>query len=375
LLDLALVDAGPDIPSDFVLKLAGDWDTDLWIRAPLPALDGDYVSFSPMRLVQSLFSHYTVQSVFDFSATAAIDCLFAISACREAVAVLETTFLNTRQRATRTSNEEAFKMLTNLRRHITTAHDKVSTNRVSVNITVLQLIQGASPPEAKDEKITAAKNLGHQNPNTSTTTISKEANVNNISVTFEELDERLRNVIAAMNDEIQIVIGSVQLEDAKAMRQQANLTMRLTESTMQQTKIAMRQTKWTVALALLAALYLPMTLVTGIYGMNIKEISEDKGPRWWWVFVTWVLTMGITVGIFGRYAFVEWRWYQEEASKNEIASKQNSTEGVFGEKSHGIVAVADDEATGTGCLPAVRVKPHWRRRPKTSQSQAEETTV
>jgi hypothetical protein len=92
------------------------------------------------------------------------------------------------------------------------------------------------------------------------------------------------------------------------------------------------------------------------------------------VFVTWVLTMGITVGMFGRYAFIEWRWYQEEASKNETASKQDSSEGVSGEKSHGIVAVTD-EATGTGCLPAVRVKPHWRRRPKTSQSQAEETTV
>jgi hypothetical protein len=265
LLDLALVDAGPDIPSDFVLKLAGDWDTDLWIRAPLPALDGDYVSSSPMRLVQSLFSHYTVQSVFDFSATAAIDCLFAISVCQAAVAVLETTFLNTRQRATWASNEEAFKVLTYLRRRITIAHGRVSDTRVSVNMTVLQLIQGASPPEAKDEKIAAAKSLGHQNPDTSTATISKKADVNNISATFKDLDDRLRNVIAAMNDEIQILIGSVQLEDAKAMRQQADLTMRLTESTIQQTKIAMRQTKWTVALALLAALYLPMTLVTGIY--------------------------------------------------------------------------------------------------------------
>jgi hypothetical protein len=344
-----------------VLKLAGDSDTDLWIRAPLPALNDDYVSFSPMRLVQSLFSHYTVQSVFDFSATAAIDCLFAISVCQEAVAVLETIFLQTRQRATRASNEEAFKVLTYLRRRITIAHEMVSATRVSVNMTVLQPIQGASPPEAKDEKITAANSLGHQNPDTSTATISKKADVNNISATFKDLDDRLRNVIAAMNDEIQIVIGSIQLEDAKAMRQQADLTM--------------RQTKWTVALALLAALYLPMTLVTGIYGMNIKEISEDKGPSWWWVFVTWILAMRITVGIFGRYAFVEWRWYQEEASKNEIASKQNSTEGSSGEKSHETVVVADDEAAGTGCLPAVRVKAHWRRRPKTAQSQAEETTV
>jgi hypothetical protein len=88
---------------------------------------------------------------------------------------------------------------------------------------------------------------------------------------------------------------------------------------------------------------------------------------WWWVVVTWVLTMVITVGIFGRYAFVEWRWYQEEASKNEIASKQDSAEGRIRGEKHGPVAVTD-EATGTGCLPVLRVKLRWRRRPKTSQS-------
>jgi hypothetical protein len=91
--------------------------------------------------------------------------------------------------------------------------------------------------------------------------------------------------------------------------------------------------------------------------------------------VTWVLTTIITVGIFGRYAFAEWRWYEEEASKSETAGKQNSTEGVSGEKTGEMVRVADDEATGSGCLPVVRVKPNWRRRSGTAQPQTNETTV
>jgi hypothetical protein len=358
---LVLVDAGTDIPGEMMLQLAGGLHSGF--HAPLPALGINHVSISPLHLVLVLFSHYSVQSVFDLPATAAISCLLATSVCEEAVAVSKTTFLETRQRATRISNEEAFKMLTNLRRHITTVHDKVSTTRALAKRAV------------EYEKGKATESLQNQNYGATATTSSKNANINNFQATFEDLDDKLRDIIAAMNDEIRIVIGSVQLEDAKAMRQQADLTMRLTESTMQQTKIAMRQTKWTVALALLAALYLPMTLVTGIYGMNIKEISVDKGPSWWWVVVTWVLTMGITVGIFGRYAFVEWQWYREEVLKNEIASKQKSTEQGSGVKSQGIVAVADDEATGTGCLPTVCVKPHWRRRPKTSQRQADETTV
>jgi Mg2+ and Co2+ transporter CorA len=276
---LVLVDSGPKIPSNIVLHLAGYNG----VKAPLPALStGASHTVDPMELVLLLFDHYTVQSVFDSPEYAAIDCLLASTVCKKAVTTLESEFLLKRTFATQSSNEEAFKLLTTLRRHTTTAHEKLSSTRALVNSAVLQLIQGASFREAEDEKTTAAKSLQHQNPNTSTATVSKEADVNNISATFKDLDDRLRDIIAAMNDEIQLVIGSVQLEDAKAMRQQADLTMRLTESTMQQTKIAMRQTKWTVALALLAALYLPMTLVTGIYGMNIKEISEDKGPRWWW---------------------------------------------------------------------------------------------
>jgi hypothetical protein len=49
-----------------------------------------------------------VQSVFDLPATAPINCLLATSVCQKVVAVLETTFLETRQRVIGVSNDLAF---------------------------------------------------------------------------------------------------------------------------------------------------------------------------------------------------------------------------------------------------------------------------
>lgn len=110
---------------------------------------------------------------------------------------------------------------------------------------------------------------------------------------FEELDERIRIVIAALNDEIRITIGSVQIQDAKKTRE-------LTEATV-------RHTNWTVVLTILAAFYLPMTLVTGILGMNIKEIN-DGVPNRFWVAGTWAVKFVITLGCIVSYAVVSY-WF------------------------------------------------------------------
>lgn len=70
------------------------------------------------------------------------------------------------------------------------------------------------------------------------------ADINKLPEQFAELDSRLSKVIEAVNDEITIVIGYVQVEDARKSRELTELTVKLTESTM-------RQAKWTVVLAFL----------------------------------------------------------------------------------------------------------------------------
>lgn len=123
---------------------------------------------------------------------------------------------------------------------------------------------------------------------------------------FKELDDRIRIVIAALNDEIQITIGSVQIQDAKK-------TQQLTEATV-------RQANWTMVLTILAAFYLPLTLVTGIFGMNIKEIN-DGVPNRFWVAGTWAVTFVITLGCIVSYAVVSyWFVYKREQAKKEQAA-------------------------------------------------------
>jgi len=119
-----------------------------------------------------------------------------------------------------------------------------------------------------------------------------------------------------VNEEIQLVIGAVQIEDARVMK---------------------RQTERTVVLGVLAAIYLPMTLVTGIFGMNITEITTDESaPNRWSVVKAWGVAFGATLSIvllymafrvlhrcwliaryFHRRAYEdrEYRWWEEGIEK------------------------------------------------------------
>jgi Mg2+ and Co2+ transporter CorA len=99
------------------------------------------------------------------------------------------------------------------------------------------------------------------------------------------LQQRLDAIKEDLNEEIQVAIGAVQVDDAQIMKEQ--------------TKETIRQTRVTVALAVLAAIYLPLTLVTGIFGMNIAEISDENTvPHAWSVIVAWVAVVALTVGGF-----------------------------------------------------------------------------
>lgn len=198
---------------------------------------------------------------------------------------------------------------------------------------------------------------------------SKAADMSKLHETFSELDARLRAVIAALNDEIQVVIGSVQIQDAKATKQQADLTLQLTEFTVRQTEISVRQTRWTIVLAVLAALYLPMTLVTGIFGMNVKELSGDQVPNWWWVVVTWAVTMSITVGRFGRYALMEWRWYRQ--GMTVVEHKRGLTERFSSEQSHRKTKAEVGGANPTARLASTSWEDRRRKRPRASQHDGE----
>lgn len=72
--------------------------------------------------------------------------------------------------------------------------------------------------------------------------------------TFDQTQADLDKLDKELNDEINLIIAAVTVQDSDVTKQQAERA---------------------TLLSLLAAVYLPLTLVTGIFGMNIADIDHD----------------------------------------------------------------------------------------------------
>jgi len=69
-------------------------------------------------------------------------------------------------------------------------------------------------------------------------------------------------------------------------------------------KISLEQASRGAKLTQLAFIYVPLSFVTGIFGMNIKEINDSPMPVWV-CFVTLVIVIAATAAIFGGYELLE----------------------------------------------------------------------
>jgi hypothetical protein len=339
----------------------------------------------PLDFMRDLFRHYTVSSIFAQPVVNYMKHMLSVAAYQAIMPRMETELLEWRQKAAQADSEKAFSLLTDLRLDLINNHQEMAKTSAVVVHDVLwseaRANQGRnSPAQHTQASVDINTNIGPGETASKAFTAtglwkSRPADLSKLSDTFSDLDARLRAIGAALNDDIQIVIGSVQVQDAKAMKRQADLTMQLTETTMRQTEVSVRQTRWTVALAILAAFYLPMTLVTGIYGMNIKEISGDKGPSWWWVIVTWAVTMGITVGSVGHYALEEWRWYRRGMQGPKVTVNPESTDCIPVAQDHGTVKSTSGEADDMRDSSIKRRKHLWRRTTQNSQRDSVRPTV
>lgn len=124
-----------------------------------------------------------------------------------------------------------------------------------------------------------------------------------IVTAFQRLDAELDQMKKDLNEEIQLIIGAVTVQDADLARQQSDRATLLT---------------------LLAAIYLPLTLVTGIFGMNIRDL-EDAEPRFWWCVVVLIMIVALTL-----VAYVGFRWWQRgQRSSYEQRRKDNMENGLW----------------------------------------------
>lgn len=91
----------------------------------------------------------------------------------------------------------------------------------------------------------------------------------NVRRAMDELKDQLGQILAykqEIGDTFQLLIGAIAIKDSEIQKEIAQ------ESRLQ----ARRST----ALTALAAIYLPLSLTTGVFGMNVVEIEEGK-PKYW----------------------------------------------------------------------------------------------
>lgn len=76
-----------------------------------------------------------------------------------------------------------------------------------------------------------------------------------------------------------------------------------------------RQGLQSTLLTLLAAIYLPLSLVTSTFGMNVKEINGGSPPFWYCVVVLGLLAI-LTAAVYFGY-----RWFYRKRDARRAAER------------------------------------------------------
>lgn len=101
-----------------------------------------------------------------------------------------------------------------------------------------------------------------------------------IIVRPEKLEKRAGDLHSFFIETIQLLAITISIRDSQA--------------SIEQTKESLKQTKQGIFLTRLAALYLPLSVATGVFGMNLREVNDATPP--WWAFV--VVLVGLTAVTF-----------------------------------------------------------------------------
>lgn len=126
-----------------------------------------------------------------------------------------------------------------------------------------------------------------------------------------QLEDRLGTIAKTVKEEIQLFIASVSIRDSEIMLAGSKI-MR------ENSQIMKQQPARTTLLTTLAAICLPLQLITGIFGMNVKEITGDGSLRWWACLAA--LDVG-HISTFLVYMAVKW-WQWRDAQRKVREGKK-----------------------------------------------------
>ena len=129
-----------------------------------------------------------------------------------------------------------------------------------------------------------------------------------------QLEDRLGVIARTVNEEIQLFIASVSIRDSEVMLEDSRI-MR------EDSQIMKQQAARTTLLTTLAVIYLPLQLITGIFGMNIKEITGDGRPRWW----ACLAALGAG-GVLTFLVYLAVKWWQWRRSQRKVREAEKEKE-------------------------------------------------
>ncbi|KAI0417883.1 hypothetical protein F5X98DRAFT_386722 [Xylaria grammica] len=108
---------------------------------------------------------------------------------------------------------------------------------------------------------------------------------------FECIEAQIVHTEALARDYLQHHVGLYSLDESRSSLKQAKISIK-------QAKVALEESKRTKLVTVLAIFFVPISLSTSVFGMNIRELNENGQPIWVFL-VTTIIIVAVTMVSWG----------------------------------------------------------------------------
>jgi hypothetical protein len=136
---------------------------------------------------------------------------------------------------------------------------------------------------------------------------------------------RAKDLEKLLIDSFQMLQAAVSVQQATLRNEQAAITTKLAADTAKQASASAEQATAATRITALAFVYIPLTFVTGIFGMNIRIGTEDpKGFIWYAPLVTLAVAIVFTAALWYAADWIDTRLVaRREKRKKDIEDGQS----------------------------------------------------
>lgn len=151
---------------------------------------------------------------------------------------------------------------------------------------------------------------------------------------IQNIVTRTRDLYTQLSETLQNIANTATIETGNMTLKHAEDAKRQADEAQKQAEQALKQTRQGLFLTRLAAIYLPLSLASSVFSMQLGEFDSSK-PRWWMFFITSMVLMIVTmlvlkVGGGDQGSEVSWKIWRTWLNCNLNTSKdgQPRTDGL-----------------------------------------------